>query len=261
MRACEEELLVELLDLALDAGGQQVGGHAAQDAVVAGGVLGQGSDQLLREQARVAGLGAGVGEELRQLGGRGGLQYQTGADATAERDQVLGGEAFGQAGVAAEDGGEQAARIEVRAGQDAQLAEHLGAHLLRLVDQQHWAHQGRLDVGLPLLAQRLEAAPAVAERQRYAEEVAELAVEVGDAALRVADHADGDVAQTGEPLGQDAQGDRLAGAGRAGDEGEAALAHLALYAEAEVLDARRDVECLRRQLGQEGIPLEAEEGL
>ena len=112
-----------------------------------------------------------------------------------------------------------------------------------------------------LLAQALEAAPAVTWRQRHAEEIAQLAVEVGHAALRTADHADGDIAQTGQPLGQDAQRHRLAGTGRAGDEGEAALAHLAFEAQAEMLDARRDEERLGGQFGQKGIPLEAEEGL
>ncbi len=212
-------------------------------------MLGQGSHQLLREQTRIAGLGTGVAKELRKLGGRGGLKHQARANAAAERHELVTGKTLGQTGVAAEDGVEQAARIEVGAGQDAQLTQHLGAHLLRLVDQQHRTHQGRLDVGLPLLTQGLEAAPAVALRERHAEKVAQLAVEVGDAALRMADHTDGDVAQAREPVGQDAQGHRLAGAGRTGDEGEATLAHLAFETEAEVFDAWRDEERLRGQLG------------
>jgi hypothetical protein len=80
-------------------------------------------------------------------------------------------------------------------------------------------------VGVPLVAQRLEAAPAIARGEGHTEEVAELAIEVGDPALGVLDDADHDVAQRGEPRGDEAQGGGLAGAGVAGEEREAALAH------------------------------------
>jgi len=57
-----------------------------------------------------------------------------------------------------------------------------------------------------------------------AEQIAHLAVEVGETGLRPADDADLGVSLRTKPLGEDAQRDRLAGAGRAGDEREAALA-------------------------------------
>jgi hypothetical protein len=56
------------------------------------------------------------------------------------------------------------------------------------------------------------------------EEIADLAVEVGDIGLRPADHGDLQVWLSGQMLGEDAQAGRFTGARRAGDEGEAALA-------------------------------------
>jgi len=50
-----------------------------------------------------------------------------------------------------------------------------------------------------------------------AEQVAHLAIEVGKAGLGPAENTDLDIALTAEPLRENAQRDRLAGAGRAGD--------------------------------------------
>jgi len=43
-------------------------------------------------------------------------------------------------------------------------------HLLGFVDDEDGADQRRLDMGLPLLSDRLESSPAVARRERDAEE-------------------------------------------------------------------------------------------
>jgi hypothetical protein len=59
----------------------------------------------------------------------------------------------------------------------------------------------------------LAAAPAVVRAQLDAEELAHLAVEVGDVGLGADDHTYLDVALRRQMFGQDAQGDRLAGAG------------------------------------------------
>ena len=94
---------------------------------------------------------------------------------------------------------------------------------------------------LPAIAQHLGAGPPVVRGELDAEQIAHLAIEVGEAGLGPAEDADLDVALSAEPLGENAQGDRLAGAGRAGDEGEAALADELLDAPAERLDASADV--------------------
>src|SRR5258708_4978763 len=57
--------------------------------------------------------------------------------------------------------------------------------------------------------------------------------------------------------GEKAQGDRLAGAGSPGDEGEAAFATQLLDAPAERFDAPRDMERLHGHVGRKRIPLEA----
>ena len=79
-----------------------------------------------------------------------------------------------------------------------------------------------------------------------AEQIAHLAIEVGEARLRPADDADLDVALGFEAIGEDAQGDGLAGAWRSGDEGEAALADELLGAPAEGLGSAADVQRLDR---------------
>jgi hypothetical protein len=66
-----------------------------------------------------------------------------------------------------------------------------------------------------------------------AEQVAHLAIEVGEIGLGPAAHADFDVTLLREPLGEKAQGDRIAGAGIASDEREAAFANQLLNAPAE----------------------------
>ena len=92
-----------------------------------------------------------------------------------------------------------------------------------------------------------------------AEQVAHLAIEIGEIGLGPAAHADLDVTLLGEPLGENPQGDRLAGAGSPGDEGEAAFADQLLDAPAERRDARRDMKRLHRHVGRKRIPFEAVE--
>jgi hypothetical protein len=98
-------------------------------------------------------------------------------------------------------------------------------------------------VSLPALAQDLGTTPAIVRAQFDAEEVSHLAIEVGDVGLRATDDADRHVAPRRQRSGQDAQGGGLAAAGRAGDEGEAAVASELLHPPAERFQARGDVQC------------------
>ena len=77
----------------------------------------------------------------------------------------------------------------------------------------------------PALTQRLGATPAIVGPQRDAEQLAQLAVEVGHVGLRSGDGADHQIRLGGEALTEQAQGDALAAAGLAGDQGEATFAH------------------------------------
>ena len=120
-------------------------------------------------------------------------------------------EVLGEARVAGEDHGQQRARVEVGGGEDAQLGQDRGGHFLGLIDQEHRAQAGGFEVGEPGLAQGPEAGPAVMGLERYAEELAELAVEVGDAALGPGQDRRGEVREGLEVVGQEAQGHRLAG--------------------------------------------------
>jgi hypothetical protein len=75
----------------------------------------------------------------------------------------------------------------------AQLVQHHGAHLLRLIAKQHGTAGGGSQVIEPADAQRLEVAPAGTDADRDAEDVTALAVEVRVLALRLMHDADGEV--------------------------------------------------------------------
>jgi hypothetical protein len=199
-----------------------------------------------------------AGEQLLATGRLGG---EPGADARAQRDELLAAQLLGQARVAGEHHAQERLRIELRAGHQAQLREHRRAHLLGLVDEQHRAAAGRFQMGEPGLAQRLEAAPAVVRAQRHAKEIAHLAIEVGEVALRMGDRPDGEIGQPRQALGQQTQRHAFARARVAVDHREAALADQPLLdAPAEVLEARRHMDRLGGHLGREGVPLEPVEG-
>ena len=83
--------------------------------------------------------------------------------------------------------------VVARTGQQAQLAQGGRSHLLRLIDEQHAAPSGGVQVRQPAFAQGLETAPPVVRAQRDGEDVAELAIEVGQIALRMVDGAHGHV--------------------------------------------------------------------
>ena len=113
----------------------------------------------------------------------------------------------------------------------------------------------------PAGAQRLKSAPAVADADGDAEDIAEFAIKIAQVALRMVDDADREVRQASEALGEQAHDDALARTGVAMDQGEAALAQVRLFdAPAEVLDFWRHVERLGRHLRGEGVPFQAIQG-
>ena len=146
-------------------------------------------------------------------------------------------------------------------GEQAQLVEHGRVHLLGLVDQQHRAQEGGLQMSQPALAQGLEAAPAVMGLELDGEQIAHLAVEIGQIGAGMADGPDADLGQLAEALVEQAQHRTLAGTGIALDQGKAAFAdQRVLDAPAELLHGRGDVQCLGGQLRGEGIELQPIEG-
>src|SRR4029453_6193663 len=102
--------------------------------------------------------------------------------------------------------------------------------------------------------------PAVMGAKLDPEEGAHLAVEVGEASLRPAQHSYGHIRLTAEPLGEDTQGHRLTRAGCTGDQGKSTLAGKLLNAPAEGLDPRRNMQCFDGDVGGKRVPLEPIEG-
>ena len=119
-------------------------------------------------------------------------------------------------------------RVEAGAAQEPQLAEHAGAHLLDLVDQEHRTQQRTVEMTLPAFAQGLETTPTIVGSQSHPEDLAHLAIEIGQATLRVRQHADRHVAHLLQPIGEDPHRDTLAAAWVAADQREAPFTHQAL---------------------------------
>jgi hypothetical protein len=252
----QEQLLVDVAGLTLRRDREQLAGDGHQGARVALGVIGERCDQLRRHQFDGAGLLQAVQQQLLQFVRHGALQRQAHAHAAAERSEFLGTQALQQPTIAGKHDSQQDVAVEAGGREQPQLGEHSRQHLLGLVDDQHGSRQGGVDMGLPALAQHLGAGPSVVRGELDSEQVAHLAIEVDEAGLGPAEDADLDVALSCEPLGENTQRDRLAGAGRTGDEGEATLADELLDAPAERLDASADVKGLDRHVGSEGVPLE-----
>ena len=98
-------------------------------------------------------------------------------------------------------------------------------------------------------------------RFETAEQLAHLAVEVGEARGGMGQRCDAQPLGAFEAIGEQAKGGALSGAGLAGDEGEAAGAHqMVLDAAAEAVHRGGGDEGLDRKLRGEGIELQPVEG-
>src|SRR4029078_108040 len=182
-------------------------------------------------------------------------------DAASEGEELRGAEALGQTSVAGEDDREQLPRIEVFAGEQAQLAEHGGWRLLCLISEQHGARKRGGDMLAPARAKSLEATPSVMSGERDSEDVAELAIEVRGTALRPFHGADDRVGKGAQAAIEQAQHDTLAGARIAGDHRKAAVGDPELDATEEGVDGERGEERVERDVRAEGIefqPIERE---
>ena len=94
------QLFVEYGELTLGARREQFGRHRGQQAVVAGRMFTQGLAERRRHQAGVAGLGQHMVEATPQFVATGGLQVESGTDATSQRDEFFAAQFFVEAGVA-----------------------------------------------------------------------------------------------------------------------------------------------------------------
>src|SRR6185436_10159481 len=92
------------------------------------------------------------------------------------------------------------------------------------------------------------------------EEIAELPIEVADTALGMFDIADDHVGQSPQSIGEQAQGDGLAGPWVSGEQRESAVRDAELDAAKEGVDHGRGVEGLGGDIRTEGGKLEPIEG-
>lgn len=249
----EVELFIESGQLALVGGGERLVGEIHEDAVVSDGVVDESGLELCGHEAGVSGGGELVVETGEQLVVRGIVEDEAAADPRAEWQELRRAEAIGEARVAGEDDAEELSGVEVFAGEDAQLVEDGSGGLLRFVDDQHGPGEGLGDVVVPASAQGLEAGPAIVDGEGDAEEVSELSIEVAGPALRMLDGADHDMGDGAKSVGEQPQSDGLAGAGVAGEHGEAAVGDAELDAAEEGVDGRRSVEgCYGSVRAEEG---------
>ena len=214
-----------------------------------------------RHQGGIAGLLDQVVEQPGELAGFAAGDEQALSDARGDGQQVGVAQLGHKTVVARENDAQDGARVEVGRGEQAHLGQHRVGELLCLVDEQERAQAGLAQVGAPVLAQPLEADPAVVVGQGDAEEVGEFVVEVGDAGRGTGQHRDPQPLGVLETVGEQAKRHALAGAGVAGDHREAAVAHeLALDPAAEAVEGRGGHEAFDRQVGGEGIELQPVEG-
>jgi hypothetical protein len=232
----EEKLLVEAWEIAIGGEGEQLIGEIHEDAVVASGVVCEGCLELGGHQARVAGGVEEVVEASEQLARGGVFEDEAAADPAAERKEIGATEALEEASVAGEDDGEELAGIEVFAGEDAELVEDGSECFLGLVEDEDGPCESGSDVLGPASAQGLEAAPAVVRGKRDAEEIAELAVEIHGARLRVLDGTDDEIAHGCEAGVEQAESHAFSGAWVAGDHDVAAVGDAELDAAQERVD-------------------------
>ena len=112
----------------------------------------------------------------------------------------------------------------------------------------------------PLLAQGLEASPSVVGGKVDGEDISDFTIEVGEATLRSAEHADFEFGQLLKAVSEQPTDDGFSRARVSCDQGETAFAHEIFKSEGERVDARRYKQGLRGNIGEKGVPLEPVEG-
>ena len=221
-------------------------------------ILGESLADLGAHQIRPPRLVEDVVDPFEKLLGLQVSESQADADPTGDGQQLLLAKLVGQTLVAGQDDGQERPRVELARGKNAQLGQDGRQGLLGFVDEHDRPVAGRLDLGGPGFAEALESGPPVVGCEGDAEEMSELAVEVGQLALGPGEDADDDVGGLVEVVRQLPQGGGLAGARLAGDQRESALTHEAVGAPAEVDQIRGLPECLDGDVGRERVPCQAE---
>ncbi len=103
----------------------------------------------------------------------------------------------GQTLIAGQNDGENGAGVQLGAGQQAQFRQDRGVHFLGLVNDEHGAISGGLDMSEPFFTQAFGAMPAIIGREGHAEQMAQFAVKVGHFSLGPSQGADAQIAQAG----------------------------------------------------------------
>ena len=89
-------------------------------------------------------LGEGVLQALAQLLGRGPIEREPHAHARVQRQKLIAPEALEEPLIAGEHHGQEQMRVQARRGQQAQLREHRGDDLLRLLSSARFDSQSLL---------------------------------------------------------------------------------------------------------------------
>jgi hypothetical protein len=199
-------------------------------------------------------------KSLLKFGGRQGFERESGANAARKGKEVVASELVEESRIAGENDGEKLPGVEVGAEKEPELIEHGGVHLLGFVDEKDGPNEGGLEMGLPAVAKQLGSGPSIVGSKGNGEDIAHLAVKVGEVGLRPGEDAHDELGLKGETLGEKTKNDTLSRSRLTGDKGKAALsAEGQLELPEEALDGGRPAKGFEGHVGRERVELEAEE--
>jgi hypothetical protein len=90
------------------------------------------------------------------------------------------------------------------AGEQTELREHRGIHLLGFIDDQDGAVQRGLDLGLPSFPKSFGPVPTVVRVEGDSEEITQFSIEIEEGGLGAREDSDHDVLHSAESIGEDA---------------------------------------------------------
>jgi hypothetical protein len=238
----KEELFIQESELSLSGDFQELCGHEVENPQVSKAMLGKGFHEGIRHEMWDRGLLQGMVEISHEVLFGEGLEDESGSYPGSQGDQLPCAQSFGKPLIATQNGGEDALGVEMGAGEEPDLIEAGGYHLLSLIDEEHGSKKGGLDMMQPPVSQGFEASVAVGRREIDPEDGAKLPVKVAKAALGSFHDANANILKGGEPVGDELQDLGFSQTRLCADQGKTAFHDQVLQSEGERLEGWRGPE-------------------